>query len=479
MSSLFPPHHLDTSACRIGSSPGKGRGVFASQAIRQGTLIEISPVLFFSKDEYEKQYAVLDHYTFQWKDGRIALALGLGSLFNHSNKPNVSYTLDSDTESISYHTAHDVEPNEELLIFYDHELWFEQAEPTNASLSSPSEVDDGWGGLSVIDEEQPKTESLRNPFLCGDSDAIVEDELLPFTRIKPPPEEETLESIRTVPAWVVEIPDQRHITTLLTWLKKTGLDGPELGHLKRIRKQGDRATLLLSLSPIPPALPDDIMLPETYQIPVPISPALTSASLEWKSSFWPTHYTPRRKGEPESWTRGKCNWAWEAMGRAVSEARRALVDGELPVAAYVPPTFHEEDGAFIGRDTRTSTQHPLRHAVLNLVRALADNQGVQKSSPQTPVEGVATPGSRNGSNYLLNSRTIFLTHEPCVMCSMALLHSRVKEVFYLLPMRTTGGCGGLVCLPTLQGVNHRFEIFRWTLRGVNTRGLVINGNTDA
>jgi len=70
---------------------------------------------------------------------------------------------------------------------------------------------------------------------------------------------------------------------------------------------------------------------------------------------------------------------------------------------------------------------------------------------------------QNGSNYLLTDRIFFITHEPCIMCSMALLHSRVKEVAYLYPMSETGGCGGSACLPTLKGVNHRFGILQWNM----------------
>lgn len=52
----------------------------ASRKIQKQTVIEISPVLFFGKEEYEDfgKHTVLDHYTFNWKDGRMALALGLG-----------------------------------------------------------------------------------------------------------------------------------------------------------------------------------------------------------------------------------------------------------------------------------------------------------------------------------------------------------------------------------------------------------------
>ena len=70
-------------------------------------------------------------------------------------------------------------------------------------------------------------------------------------------------------------------------------------------------------------------------------------------------------------------------------------------------------------------------------------------------------GARNGAHYLLTDLTLFLSHEPCIMCSLALLHSRVKEIFYLVPMSKTGGCGSIACLPKLPGVNHRFTIGRW------------------
>jgi len=62
---------------------------------------------------------------------------------------------------------------------------------------------------------------------------------------------------------------------------------------------------------------------------------------------------------------------------------------------------------------------------------------------------------------------------------MALLHSRVKEVIYLIPMEKTGGCGGTVCVPKLEGVNHRFNIGRWKPDvGVDLRGLDMEEDVD-
>lgn len=162
----------------------------------------------------------------------------------------------------------------------------------------------------------------------------------------------------------------------------------------------------------------------------------------------------------------------------------------MPIAAHVPVPYDKEDRdatqlftPFLGHDTRTSTGHPLRHAALNTIRSVADfrassssstapspsppppEPSASASSPRsfgapTPAAGEA-PASRNGAHYLLTSLALFTTHEPCIMCSMALLHSRVKEVFYLVPMAKTGGCGSVACLPALKGVNHRYNIGRW------------------
>ena len=55
----------------------------ASRTIPAQTVVEISPVLLFDKSEYQThgKYTLLDHYTFNWPDGRMALALGLGTLY--------------------------------------------------------------------------------------------------------------------------------------------------------------------------------------------------------------------------------------------------------------------------------------------------------------------------------------------------------------------------------------------------------------
>ncbi|KAI0338908.1 hypothetical protein BDW22DRAFT_1362213 [Trametopsis cervina] len=472
------PNHLNSAGCYIRYVEGKGRGVFAQRDISPHTTIEISPVLLFTPDEYREhgRHTVLDHYTFKWKSGQMALALGLGSLFNHSEIPNVSYKLDPETESIIYTTTRHINSNEELCIFYGHSLWFQPSEAMHRP-AAEEEPDNEWGGLSRLeytDEEQ----GLDDFFLRGDPNELISEDALPFVRLKliDDEAEDEINAVQTEPAWVVDIPDPKHTGFLLKWLKQSGYDTPSFAHLKRIRKTGATTTLLVSpaaLTPDTPRLPSDMDLPEPYILEVPRSAALTQLALKNKTTFWPTIYAPRKKYELEPWSRAKVRWAWEAMRAVIKRANAALVEGQLPIVAHVPVPFDETTRqttqitqAIAAHDTRVSTSHPLRHAVLSLVRSVVEQR--TKSSVPSSADITADMDSavdmtsdHNGAHYLLTSLTLFMSHEPCIMCSMALLHSRVKEVFYLIPMEKTGGCGGATCLPRLPGVNHRFGIAQW------------------
>ncbi|KAK7048268.1 histone-lysine methyltransferase Set7, partial [Favolaschia claudopus] len=479
------PSALNHSLCIVKNSQGKGRGVFAAQAIPAHILVESSPVLLLEKEEYEQhgRFTVLDHYTFKWKNGRMALALGIGSLFNHSNSPNVSYTIDPSNDSIHYTTTRAVEPDEELCIYYGSNLWFDPVDFT-ASQNMQENHDDGWGGLSSLNSES--AEDIPPSFLQGSADDVIPEEDLPFERFKPPPEEETAETIRTIQAWAVDVPEARNIGAMLKWLRTSGLDSSDLGHLKRVRKQGEKSTFLLSTSPEAPSLPDGIALSDPFLITVPASAALTLTSLSLKTALWPTVYAPRRKNEPEDWTRGKAHWAWEAMHTVVQEALRAREEGELAIAAYVPSPYEDSENtdappAFMAHDTRKTAAHPLRHAVMNIIRTIGDHRarsGVEVID-SGPADEVDDGSPRNGTNYLLTSQILFTTHEPCIMCSMALLHSRVKEIVYLLPMDKTGGCGGSISVPGLPGVNHRFSICRWKGGTLRESGLLLDASVDA
>lgn len=88
--------------------------------------------------------------------------------------------------------------------------------------------------------------------------------------------------------------------------------------------------------------------------------------------------------------------------------------------------------------------YPFEHFVLNCLSGRKKNMRIIRDG-KVP--------------YLLSGCVAILLHEPCAMCSMALLHSRIDAVIYFRRNNFAGALGSKCYLHSLNSLNHRFPVY--------------------
>src|SRR5712664_2871375 len=121
------------------------------------------------------------------------------------------------------------------------------------------------------------------------------------------------------------------------------------------------------------------------------------------------------------------------MEEALRCAQRALEAGEVPVGAVVV-----SGGQIVGRgwNRNIAASDPTAHAEVMALR-----------------EAGATVG-----NLRLEDCELFVTIEPCAMCSGALVHARLKRLVYGADDPKAGAIHSLMQVLNQPSLNHRMEI---------------------
>ncbi|MCS6785760.1 MAG: tRNA adenosine(34) deaminase TadA [Thiobacillaceae bacterium] len=121
------------------------------------------------------------------------------------------------------------------------------------------------------------------------------------------------------------------------------------------------------------------------------------------------------------------------MRLALEQARLAWAAGEVPVGAVVV-CAGEVVGA--GYNQPISSQDPTAHAEVVALRAAARRMG----------------------NYRLPGCTLYVTLEPCAMCSGAIFHARLARVVFGAADPKTGVAGSVLDLYADRRLNHHTEV---------------------
>lgn len=133
-----------TEALFVAPSAIHGTGVFARRDFTPDDLIECCPVVVcLASDEELLEQTNLRGLYFHWEDDGLALALGYGSLYNHSWKSNARYEHDYDAAVIRYFAVRPISAGDEITINYTGDpdgvapLWFDPVEPAPTSTRRP------------------------------------------------------------------------------------------------------------------------------------------------------------------------------------------------------------------------------------------------------------------------------------------------------------------------------------------------------
>jgi len=99
-----------------------GRGVFTSENIEPGTVVEVAPVIVLSEKERKLlDQTLLHNYIFEWGNQKdhCCMALGYVPIYNHSYLSNCEYEMNFEQELISIKAVHFIKAGEELFINYN------------------------------------------------------------------------------------------------------------------------------------------------------------------------------------------------------------------------------------------------------------------------------------------------------------------------------------------------------------------------
>ena len=126
------------------------------------------------------------------------------------------------------------------------------------------------------------------------------------------------------------------------------------------------------------------------------------------------------------------------MKLAMEEACGAFEEGEVPVGAVLV-----KDGELLNKahNLRENLNDPSAHAEMLALRAAAEMSG----------------------NWRLGGATLYVTKEPCIMCSGAIINARIRRLVYGCKDQKGGGVDSLYALLSDKRLNHQVEVLSGVL----------------
>ncbi|KAJ2309067.1 tRNA-specific adenosine deaminase subunit tad3 [Coemansia sp. RSA 2706] len=292
------------------------------------------------------------------------------------------------------------------------------------------------------------------------------------------PYEEETQKLDTEDVYIAQIaPTQT--ARILQFIGKTlpKLDGIE--HVKRVRRDESNTnthTLLVILCQCRMLDRDqlDALIQGTEWADleilagaVPVTPPYTLDQFERWKKVWPVTYRPPLKLKRPEFSSKEAAYI-ELCLQKVEELKKQGTEDNGRAVAVIMGSAQTHKIVAKATDTAAKSGNPLDHAVMNCIALVADMElaRLAASSLEDGLSG-AVPTKRlhdttdsdcDTAGYLCEGLDVFSSKEPCVMCTMALVHSRIGRLFFVDESRSGGV--SYYNMHSHKALNHRFIAFK-------------------
>ena len=252
---------------------------------------------------------------------------------------------------------------------------------------------------------------------------------------------------------VVSVPC-RHGSSVIKYLGQVLKIELNFNHLKRIRKQS-KTVLDVLLAPVTDSVPLEVInkLKELYEavegtVKVPRWSPITRAEYEDRNKLWPIVYHANSSPEALELHSEELDKMTEWMRFAlqdVSSSKKRYPSGCLSSGAIVVNPKTQKVLARSQEWNQDDNDNPLSHSIMRVIQVVSEQAVAGAEEEQDP--------------YLCTGLDLYVLVEPCAMCAMALVHSRVRRVAYGIVNRDAGAYESNYLLHTLPSLNHRYRVF--------------------
>lgn len=237
-------------------------------------------------------------------------------------------------------------------------------------------------------------------------------------------------------------------------------------HLKRLRRKDDFEVLIFAKSYNKISTSDiniSINLNIKYgvvEVPI-IKPLTMKMCKDWSNKFWPVH--PKCIKQENNYdnyfsiliesTKVNLNF------KNINEWKSLVLKEDCLVV--VVGSSNQLVRKILNNRISCSTTTPLDHIVMKAINEISiEINNYRKTKHRNNKKKIKSNWFDEVNTYLLTGMDVYLNIEPCIMCSMALVHSRVRRVFFNTSLNNKGGLISKQRLHCCKKLNHHFRVFK-------------------